>query len=113
MSTIELSAGCNRWYKGDATWHAAQNDFLTALADAGFVAFTGPSGLCGGKSETRSVVVIHRGGGKKWEVVFREHETDLVTAKTTNLPAVTAFSLMWLHGEPLALGEDSLHSVGR
>ena len=114
MSTIELSPGCNRWHKGDATKHGPSDaDFLAALVDAGFVAFTGPSGLCGGKSETRSVVVIHRGGGMKWEVVFREHDTDMVTAMTTNLPAATAFSLTWLRGEALALGEGSLHSIAR
>lgn len=85
--------------------------FLEAVAEAGFVAFTGPSGLCGGKSDTRSIVAIHRGQGRKWELVFRESESDIVTTTTTDLGDATDAVLSWLRGKSLAVDENALHAV--
>jgi hypothetical protein len=54
MTTIELSSGCQRWTLGDPTMHPPHDrSLLEAVAKAGFVAFKGPSGLCGGKTATR------------------------------------------------------------
>ena len=112
MTKIQLSQGCERWQIGDATKHPpADGAFLGAVAQAGFLAFTGPGGLCGGKSETRSTIAIHRGRGTKWELVFRENETDVVTTTTTDLANATKAILAWLRGKSLAVDEDSLHAV--
>ena len=112
MTTIALSPGCERWQIGDATKHPpADAAFLEAVVQAGFLAFTGPSGLCGAKSESRSTVVIHRGRGSKLEVVFRENETDVVTTTTTDLANMTTAVLSWLRGGVLAADNNSLHAV--
>ena len=112
MTTIDLSPGCERWQIGDATKHPpADNAFLEAVVQAGFLAFVGPSGLCGAKSQRRSAVVVHRGRGAKWEVVFRENETDVVTTTTTDLANMTTAVLSWLRGGALAAKENSLHAV--
>ena len=112
MNTPQLSPGCNLWQLGDPTKHPPRDEaFLGALANAGFLPFTGPSGLCGARSETRTVVVVHRGRGIRWEIFFRENDTDMVTTTTSNLSAATEYVLAWLRGEALSVGEDSLHSV--
>jgi hypothetical protein len=112
MTTIELSPGCHRWQIGDATKHPpADAVFLQAIAQAGFFVFIGPSGLCGAKSERRSTIAIHRGSGTKWEVVFRENETDVVTTTTTDLATMTAAVISWLRGRALSVDENSLHAV--
>jgi len=112
MTTIELSAGCVRWLPGDNTKHPPIDcTFLETLTHAGFLAFTGPSGLCGGKTEHRTVVLVHRGRGTKWEVVFRENETDVVTTTTTDLGKTTIAILSWLRGGVLSVDENSLHAV--
>jgi hypothetical protein len=112
MTTIQLSPGCKHWQIGDATQHPPQDaTFLKSVTQAGFVAFTGPSGLCGGKSETRSLVAINRGRGTKWELVFRENETDVVTTTTTDLADSTGAILSWLRGKTLAVDENALHAV--
>lgn len=85
---------------------------LEAIARAGFLPFTGPSGLCGGKSESRSAIVVHRGRGTKWEVVFREYEADTVTTTTTNLDSTTETILSWLRGSALLAEENSLRAAG-
>lgn len=110
MTTIELSAGCQHWLPGDPTKHPPLDAwFLEAVTSAGFVAFTGPSGLCGGKTQSRTVIAIHRGRGVKWEVVFRENDADVVTTTTTNLKRMTIAMLSWLQGSSLAVDEDSVH----
>ena len=112
MTTIELSPGCERWHVGDDTKHPpSDSTFLGALTHAGFIAFTGPSGLCGGKSENRTVVLVHRGRGTKWEVVFRENESDVVTTTTSDLGKTTVTILSWLRGGVLSVDENSLHAV--
>ena len=114
MNAIQLSPGCSRWRTGDSTKHPPVDaELLDSLVRAGFLAFTGPSGLFGGKSETRTVVVIHRGRGIRWELFFGEHETDMVTTTTTNLAAATEIVLAWLRGEALSVAEDSLHAIAR
>ena len=70
-----------------------------------------PAGLFGGKSEYRTVVVIHRGQGTKWEVVFREHDVDVVTTTSTDLNATTDATLSWLRGGSLFASENSLHAA--
>ena len=112
MTTIELSAGCQRWAPGDSTKHPPLDaSFLKAVVEAGFVAFTGPSGLCGGKSQTRTVLVIHRGRGVKWEVVFRENDADVVTTTTTDLDGMANALVSWLHGGSLTADENSVRAV--
>jgi hypothetical protein len=111
MPTIQLSPNCKHWQIGDATRHPPQDAaLLKAVAQAGFVAFTGPSGLCGGKSETRSLVAVHRGLGKEWELVFRENDSDVVTTTTTDLAEATNAVLSWLRGKTLAVDENALHA---
>ena len=112
MTTIELSPECRAWQIGDATKHPpADSAFLEAVTRAGFLAFTGPGGLCGGKSECRSAIVIHRGRGTKWEVVFRENEADVVTTTTTDLSSITTTVQTWLRGGALLAEENSLRAV--
>jgi len=112
MTTIVLSPECRAWKTGDATKHPpADSEFLESLTRAGFLAFTGPSGLCGGKSESRSAIVIHRGRGTRWEVVFRENEIDVVTTTTTDLANTTMTILSWLRGDALSADENSLRAV--
>jgi len=110
MTTIELSPECLTWQVGDATKHPPVDCvLLEAISRAGFLAFTGPSGLCGGKSEKRSIVIVHRGRGVRWVVVFREDEADVVT--TTDLSHTTAAVLSWLNGKGLSADENSLHTI--
>ncbi len=112
VKTIEISPGCERWNPGDPTHHAPVDaDFLERIAKAGFVTFTGPGVLCGGKSESRTVLAIHRGRGTRWEVVFREYESDVVTTFTTDLVAMSTTMLAWLSGQSLTAKENSLHAV--
>ncbi len=112
MTTIELSEGCQNWNSGIPTKHPPRDvSFLNAVANAGFVAFTGPGGLCGGKTASRTVLAIHRGRGVKWEVVFRENDCDVVTTTTTDLERMTKTMLSWLQGSSLTADEDSIHSV--
>ena len=112
MTTIELSSDCHRWETGAATKHPPHDQaFLGAVTEAGFVAFTGPSGLCGGKSANRTVLAIHRGRGTRWEIVFREHDSDVVTTTTTDLGTVTITMLAWLRGKSLSVKENTLHAV--
>ena len=112
MITIQLSPGCTRWQVGDRTQHPPEDaTLLKAVTEAGFVAFTGPSGLCGGKSETRSLVAIHRGQGRKWELVFRENEADIVTTRTTDLADATDAILTWLCGKMLDVDENAIHAA--
>ncbi len=112
MTTIELSSGCQRWVAGSPTKHPPQDSaLLGALGDAGFLAFTGPSGLCGGKSENRTVLAIHRGRGTRWEIVFRENDADVVTTTTNDLENMTITMLAWLKGRSLLADENSVHAV--
>ncbi len=112
MKTIELSHGCEQWKQGDYTRHAPLDaNFLEALTSAGFMAFVGPGGLCGGKSSSRTVLAIHRGRGTKWEIVFRENDSDVVTTMTTHLPGMTPTMLAWLSGKSLTAEENSLHAI--
>ena len=112
MTSSELATGCERWQLGDNTKHPPiDKAFLEAITQAGFIAFTGPSGLCGGKSENRTVVIVHRSRGTKWEVVFRESDLDILTTTTTDLGSTTTAVLSWLRGGVLAAEENSVHSV--
>lgn len=67
--------------------------------------------MCGGKSECRSAIVIHRGRGTRWEVVFREHESDVVTTTTTDLSGMTPTVLNWLRGGALLAEENSVRAA--
>jgi hypothetical protein len=112
MAAIELAAGCQRWRNGDSTKHPPNDSaFLSAVTEAGFVAFTGPAGLCGGKSKDRTVLAIHRGRGVKWEIIFRENDSDIVTTTTTDLTEMTVAMLAWLRGGSLSADENSVHAV--
>ena len=112
MATINFSPGCHPWNPGDPTTHPPIDaTFLEAIAKQGYVPFTGPAGMFGGKSETRSIVVIHRGRGKKWELIFREQDHDVVSTMTTDLPKATSSVLAWLNGKPLLVEPDSLREA--
>ena len=112
MKTIELSPGCEKWKQGDSTKHPPFDaNFLAALTEAGFLAFIGPGGLCGGKSDSRTVLAIHRGRGTRWEVVFRDNDSDIVSTMTTDLPGMTMTMLAWLSGKSLTAEENSLHAI--
>ena len=112
MTTIQLSPGCKRWEVGDATKYPPDDEaFLRAVAQAGFLAFVGPSGLCGGKARNRTVLAIHRGRGTNWEIVFRENDSDVVTTTTTDFSRMMITMVAWLGGSALTAAENSLHAV--
>lgn len=112
MTARETSSDCERWAPGDPTKNPPHDQrFLEAVVDAGFDAFTHRGGLFGGQSDHRAVVIVHRGRGKIWEVVFQESDRDVVTTTTSNLERLTTTILSWLRGNPLTAEEDSLHAV--
>ena len=112
MTTRELSPNCDRWVPGDPTKNPPKDKlFLEAVVDAGFVAFTHRGGLFGGQSDHRAVVIVHRGRGKKWEVVFQESDRDVVTTTTSDLERLTTTILSWLRGGALTAEEGSLRIV--
>jgi len=101
-----------RWVDGMPTkYPPADVTFLRAATDAGFDAFTHNGGLFGAKSERRAVQIIHRGLGRKWEVIFLERDTDVVTTLTTDLEQMTSTVLSWLSGRSLTAKEDSVRAV--
>ena len=101
-----------RWTAGTATKYApADALFLQAATNAGFEAFTHTGGLFGARTDQRAVQVIHRGRGKKWEIIFVEHDSDVVTTTTTNLEQMTTTMLSWLSGKSLTAKEDSVRAV--
>ena len=111
MTTIQLSPECSPWHFGDETMHPpADREFLEALA-RGLLHVHRPERLVRRKSAHRSAIAIHRGRGKKWELVFREHESDVVTTTTTDLPGTSATVLSWLRGGALSADENSLRAV--
>jgi hypothetical protein len=111
MTTIELSPGCQRWVPGSPTKHPPLDKiFLETVIEAGFLAFTHHGGLCGGQSEHRAVLIIHRGRGTRWEVVFQESDLDVVTTTTTDLGNMTTTMLAWLRGRSLSAKENSVRA---
>ncbi|MEZ6100510.1 MAG: hypothetical protein R3E01_16195 [Pirellulaceae bacterium] len=101
-----------RWTVGTPTKYSpADETFLRAATDAGFDAFTHDGGLFGAQSSHRSVQIIHRGRGRKWEVIFLERDSDVVTTMTTDLEQMTSTILSWLSGRSLTAKEDSVRSV--
>ena len=101
-----------RWTLGMPTKNAPVDEaFLRTAIDAGFDAFTHEGGLFGVQSDHRAVQVIHRGRGRKWEIIFLERETDVVTTTTTNLEQMTSTILSWLSGKSLTAQEDSVQAV--
>ena len=105
----ELSEGLLPWEIGDPTKHPpVDSGFLETLAKSGFSTYTGPIGICGAKSNTRSVIAIHRGRGKRWELIFRQLDKDVVVTMSTDLIADAKFAAKWLRGETLHIAQDSL-----
>ncbi len=112
MGTIELSPGCERWHVGDPTKNPPNDRlFLEAILNAGSLPYTHYGGLLGGCSGPRAVVVVHRGRGEKWEVIFQENDSDLVTTTMTDLTRMTNTMLAWLRGGSLAADEDSIRAI--
>jgi hypothetical protein len=108
IQTMELQ----QWTAAVQTKYAPiDSTFLQAATDAGFYAFTHLGGLFGAQSGQRAVHVIHRGMGKRWEVIFVENGADVVTTTTTNLNEMTSTMLNWLRGRVLMAKEDSVYSV--
>lgn len=98
-----------RWTQGIPTKFAPVDQaFLEAATDAGFDAFTHRGGLFGAQSDHRSVQIIHRGRGKKWEVIFLDRDSDVVTTVTTDLEQLTTTILGWISGRSLTAKEDSV-----
>lgn len=101
-----------RWIVGTPTKYSpADESFLRAATDAGFHAFTHVGGLFGAQFDHRAVQIIHRGRGRKWEVIFLERDTDIVTTMTTDLEQMTSTMLCWLSGRSLTAKEDSVRAV--
>lgn len=101
-----------RWTAGTATkYPPADVSFLQAATNAGYEAFTHAGGLFGAKAAQRAVQIIHRGRGRKWEVVFVERDSDVVTTTTTDLAHMTTTMLSWLSGKSLTAKEDSVRAV--
>ena len=102
----------DRWVAGTPTkYPPADQSFLQAATDAGFQAFTHVGGLFGAQANHRAVQVIHRGRGRKWEIIFLEHDSDVVTTTTTDLEQMTITMLSWLSGKSLTAKEDSVRAV--
>ncbi len=98
---IEIRPPCSHWEPGDSTAFPPDDAaFLRQVVESGFVAFTGPSGLFG-RSETGAVVVIHRGRGRNWEVVFREADADVFATVTSALSIAGRLAISWLMNEPI------------
>lgn len=101
-----------RWTTGTPSkFPPADESFLQAATDAGFEAFTHVGGLFGAKATHRAVHIIHRGRGRKWEIIFLEHDSDVVTTATTDLEQMTITMLSWLLGKSLTAKEDSVRAV--
>lgn len=112
MTKSGSSDGCQVWQSGNPTKHAPHDTaFLEAVLEAGFSAFTGPGGLFGGEFGNRCVLLIHRGRGVKWEVIFQEYNSDVVTTTTSDLKNMTTTMLSWLRGGALAAEENSIRAV--
>ena len=108
MRSLELQS----WTPGKPTKNPPLDEsFLKAVVNAGFQAFTHYGGLCGGQSEQRAVHLIHRGSGKKWEVIFLENDSDVITTTTIDLERMTSTMLCWLKGGSLSANQDSVHAV--
>jgi hypothetical protein len=101
-----------RWTAGTPTKYSPTDEtFLRSAVAAGFDAFVHAGGLFGAKSAHRAVQIIHRGRGKKWEVIFLEHDSDVVTTTTTDLEQMTSTMLSWLYGKALTAKEDSVRAA--
>ena len=106
-----LPRGCAWWTLGDVTTNPPEDElFLRRLAEAGYLTFTGPSGLVGATSGGRGVVAIHRGRGKRWHLSFAEDELDVLEALVTQLPQKTEIVSAWLNGDSL---EETRKCLGR
>ena len=100
------------WALGEPTKNPPNDEFfLEAVVKAGFNAFTHHGGLCGGRSGLRATHVIHRGRGKKWEVIFLENDSDVLSTTTTDLGNMTTTILLWLRGAALSAEENSVRAV--
>ncbi|MEM6980101.1 MAG: hypothetical protein AAF539_10595 [Planctomycetota bacterium] len=101
-----------RWSPGMPTKHAPIDEtFLRTAVNAGFVAYTHFGGLFGAQSDHRSVQIIHRGRGQKWEIIFLEQGSDVVATTTTDLENMTTTVLSWLSGKALTAKEDSVQAT--
>jgi hypothetical protein len=95
-------AGCVWWRPGSVTINPPEDElFLRKLSEAGFATYVGPLGLVGAKNGTRSIVVIHRGRGRRWEITLRDDEFDRYVTNSTKLPDRALAGIAWLCGEPL------------
>lgn len=80
-----------RWIVGTPTKYSPTDEsFLRTATDAGFEPFTHVGGLFGAQSDHRAVHIIHRGRGRKWEIIFLEQDKDVVTTMTTDLEQMTS-----------------------
>jgi len=98
---VQPPQGCAWWKPGDPTDNPPEDDrFLRGLAQRGFSTFIGPTGLAGATNEAREVVFIHRGRGKRWELILRAHDADVCAATVIELHTRSNAAIAWLSGQP-------------
>jgi len=94
-----LDPQCNWWSPGDPTSYALHDEaFMTALVNAGYSSFTCPGGLFGAMTDARAVLVIHRGGSRRWELILQEGAEDVLATFTTDLAGASRVAVSWLRG---------------
>ena len=96
-----LPRNCTWWKRGDPTLNPPEDqEFLSEMAKE-FATYIGSMGLVGAKTQTRDVIVIHRGRGRRWELTLAENKADVHVTLLTLLPARASAAIAWLRGEPL------------
>lgn len=98
-----------RWSPAnEASLLSGQEECLTDFHSAGFVPFTGPAYSIGARSNTRSVLIIHRGRGRRWEIVFSDlieepdsPSSEVASCFTDDLVATKNAAIRWLRSETI------------
>ena len=108
-SCVDLPQSYCRWAPGnEVSLISGQEECLTEFHSAGFVPFTGPAYSIGARSSTRSVLIIHRGRSRRWEIVFSQliEESDSPSSEvascfTDDLVATKNAAIRWLRNEAI------------
>jgi hypothetical protein len=69
---------------------------LQAVKTFGGVPFVGSAGMFGGVFGRRSVFVIHRGRGKRWELIRESDGVEVETLYVIDKAALSELVLAWL-----------------
>lgn len=95
---------CEVWtpeLKSDAL-SDAQLTCLNAFRNAGFVPFIHRHDVfIGAGNENRTVVIVHRGSGRRWEVVFNKALNEVAACHTVSLSACKDAGIIWLSGRTI------------